>query len=133
MTESENQILVMCWAKKAALNGRSELDLLAHIPNGGSRGKSEGARFKAMGVKAGMPDLILPVANGEFNNLWIEMKVDGGKLSPEQQNLHQSLSKHGGNVVVAWNWRDAIAAICDYLGGEWPDVDMNAMESRLCR
>jgi len=131
MTEAEHQILVMCWAKKISLAGRAELDLLFHIPNGGSRSKREGAMFKAMGVKAGVPDLCLPVPRGEFNNLWIEMKVEDGSTSEAQEQWHRSLESHGGYVVVAYGWKNAIAAICGYLGGAWPEIDMEAMEGRL--
>jgi hypothetical protein len=30
-----------------------------HCPNGGKRSKAEGGIFKALGVRAGMPDLIV--------------------------------------------------------------------------
>lgn len=131
MTESEHQILVMCWAKKISLAGRAELDLLFHVPNGGNRSGREGAMFKAMGVKAGVPDLCLPIPRGGFNNLWIEMKVEDGRVSEAQEKWHSSLEQHGGYVVVAYGWKNAIAAICGYLGGEFPDVDMEAMAERL--
>lgn len=131
MTETEHQILVMVWAKKMALLGHSELDLLFHIPNGGSRSKREGAQFKAMGVKAGVPDLCLPVKRGEFGALWIEMKADNGKVSPEQQEWHQSLLNHGGNVCVAWSWKNAIEALCAYLGVK-DVVSMEEQLNRLC-
>ena len=138
MTEAEHQILVMCWAKKISLAGRAELDLLFHVPNGGNRSGREGAMFKAMGVKAGVPDLCLPVPRGDFNNLWIEMKVDEdgasgkrGSTSEAQEKWHSSLEQHGGYVVVAFGWKNAVAAICGYLGGEWPEVDMETMEGRL--
>lgn len=41
-----------------------EIELLYHIPNGGSRNKLEAANLKRQGVKAGVPDLCLPVARG---------------------------------------------------------------------
>ena len=37
------------------------------IPNGGSRHPAEAARLKAQGVKAGVPDLCIPVARGSQN------------------------------------------------------------------
>ena len=145
MTEAELQILVMCWAKKVMAicadessdffcdGGRAELDLLFHIANGGSRSKTEGARFKSMGVKPGVPDLCLPVARNGFNNLWIEMKVEGGTTSEAQDKWHRSLERNGGKVVVAYGWKNAIEAICEYLGGEWPNIEneMEVMAHRL--
>jgi hypothetical protein len=31
----------------------------AHVPNGGRRSKAEAGAFKAMGVRAGVPDLLI--------------------------------------------------------------------------
>lgn len=65
-TEAEEQATLFSWA--AMKRGKyPELDLLFHIPNGGSRGKAEAARFKAEGVKPGVPDLFLPVARGNIS------------------------------------------------------------------
>lgn len=51
-----------------------ELDMLYHIPNGGSRNKREAANLKRQGVRAGVPDLCLPVARGDYHGLYIELK-----------------------------------------------------------
>jgi hypothetical protein len=131
LTEAGHQILVFCWAKKMSLLGRVELDLMAHIPNGEYRTKSAGSKLKAMGVKAGVPDILLPIARNGFNNLWIEMKVADGSVSETQEKWHRMLELNGGYVVVAYGWKNAVAAICGYLGGVWPEIDMEAMEGRL--
>ena len=44
-----------------------ELELLYHIPNGGKRDARTAANLKRQGVKAGVPDLHLPVALGGPN------------------------------------------------------------------
>jgi hypothetical protein len=46
-------------------------DLIFHVPNGGHRVKAVAAKLKAQGVKAGMPDLVLPMARGGFFGLYI--------------------------------------------------------------
>ena len=67
-TESVEQQSLFRWA--AYQSGKyPELKLLYHVPNGGSRNKAEAGRFKAEGVKAGVPDLCLPVPRGEFHGL----------------------------------------------------------------
>lgn len=133
MTETEHQILVMCWAKKICLAGRVELDLLFHIPNGGSRSGREGVMFKAMGVKPGVPDLMLPIKRHGYGGLWIEMKTDGGRLSEAQEDWHQRLAWAGHKVVTCWRWQDAIEEIKDYVDrdGEWPEIDMATMAERI--
>lgn len=57
-----------------------EIDLMFHIPNGGSRNKLEAANLKKQGVKAGVPDLFLPVGRGSYHGLFIELKY--GKNKP---------------------------------------------------
>lgn len=135
MTESEHQILVMCWAKKVALacpGGRAELDLLFHIPNGGGRSKREGMILKAMGVKPGVSDLFLPApVTGKGSGLWVEMKVPGGSIGSDQWKWISAMRKNGYRAVVAFGWEEAVAVIKDYLGGEWPEVDMSEMVGRL--
>lgn len=76
-TEDEEQIALMQWA--SVMSGRyPELHLMYHIPNGGARSKPEAARFKAMGVKKGVPDIHLPVARGQHHSLYIELKRQHG-------------------------------------------------------
>ena len=71
-TESVEQQLLFRWAR-FYVSKYPELALLYHIPNGGSRRKSEAGRFKAEGVKAGVPDLFLPAARENFHGLYIEI------------------------------------------------------------
>lgn len=80
-TEAEEQTELFAWAE--LLRGRfPELRLLYHVPNGGSRNRIEAARLQAQGVKAGVPDLCLPVARGKYHGLYIELKrTRGGRIS----------------------------------------------------
>lgn len=136
MTETEHQILVMCWAKKISLAGRAELDLLFHIPNGGGRSKREAGILKAMGVKAGVSDLFLPVmkrdGGGEIKGgLWIEMKCDGGRASEEQLKWIYAMRSMGYEAKVCTGWQEAVETIKGYLGGEWASVEMDQMVQRI--
>ena len=114
-TEDEEQAAVFEWADLSA--GRwPELRLLFHIPNGGLRNKVTAARMKVLGVKAGVPDLFLPVARGDWFGLFIEMKRrKGGKLSPLQVDWIEALGRQGYKTVVCLGADAAIAAIEDYL------------------
>ena len=114
-SEDEEQILVMNWAELA--KGKwPELELLFHIPNGGKRGKREAARFRDMGVKAGVPDLCLPVPRGNYAGLYIEMKRrKGGVVSPEQKKWIASLRGRGYVAEVARGGAEAVAIIEGYL------------------
>lgn len=92
-----------------------ELALIYHIPNGGLRTVSEGAKFKRLGVKPGMPDLCLPVARCGFYALYIEIKRKGGKLSAEQKRMIAALEGAGNCVKVMDNFRQTVDLILTYL------------------
>lgn len=116
-TEDEEQIALMQWA--AVMSGRyHELRLMYHIPNGGARSKTEAARFKAMGVKKGVPDIHLPVARGRYHGLYIELKRQhGGRASDEQKRWIKDLQEQGNAAFVCKGWRQAAATIEQYLKG----------------
>lgn len=67
------------------------------VPNGGYRGKLEGARMKATGTVAGIPDMIL-IWNGKVTGL--EFKAGNGKLSPAQEKCHAIWRAQGIGVGV---------------------------------
>lgn len=115
LTESQQQQLLFEWAALSA--GRwPELALMYHIPNGGSRSKSEAGRFRAEGVKAGVPDICLPVARGGYHGLYIELKrVKGGRVSPAQQGWIAALRDQGYCTCVCKGWDDAAHVIKKYL------------------
>lgn len=116
-TEDSEQQALFRWA--AYERGRwPELDLLLHVPNGGYRGKAEAGRFKAMGVKSGVPDLFLPVARRGFHGLWIELKrAEGGRVSANQRAWITMLSEQGYRAEVCHGWNEAAELITAYLGG----------------
>lgn len=117
LTESQEQQLLFEWAALSA--GRwPELALMYHIPNGGSRSKSEAGRFRAEGVKSGVPDICLPVARGGYHGLYIELKrVKGGRVSTAQQGWIAALRDQGYYACVCKGWDDAAHVIKAYLEG----------------
>lgn len=56
--------------------------LWMHIPNGGGRSKAEGGILKALGVRAGAPDLLFVLPGGRA--AFIELKAVGGRQSADQ-------------------------------------------------
>lgn len=93
-----------------------ELKLLYHIPNEGKRSKSTGGRMKAEGLRAGVPDLCLPVARGKYHGLYIEMKREkGSKHTDIQKQWQADLCEQGYCAVVCYGWEDAKNMIEEYL------------------
>lgn len=73
------------------------------------------------GVKAGVPDLVLPIPRGKFHSLYVELKILGGRLSSTQRAYIDFLKDNGNMVCVAEERvSDAINAFYLYLTLEKP-------------
>ncbi len=93
-------------------------DLINHVPNGGHRVKAVAAKLKAQGVKAGIPDLKLPMARGGFFGLYIEFKATpphAAPVSAEQHERIRKLNDQGYLAVVCRGHFDAMEQIRAYL------------------
>lgn len=115
-SEAEEQRALFQWAK--IFEGKTpEITLLFHIPNGGRRDKVTAALLKAEGVKAGVPDLCLPVHRGNYHGLFIELKVGSNKPSALQEIWLKQLSQQGYCTAVCYGWHEAAEVIMKYLEG----------------
>lgn len=113
--ESVEQTCLFRWA--GYMMGKyPELKLMYHIPNGGSRNKKEAANLKMQGVKAGVPDICLPVARGKWHSLYIEMKAGKNKCSNAQKEWIADLTRENNMAAVCYGWEAASRVIEDYLG-----------------
>ena len=117
MKDEEHRIqsTLFRWAALESSN-HPELQLLHAIPNGGHRHKAVAGRLKAEGVKAGVPDIFLPVARSGSHGLYIEMKTQQGRLTESQRNWTQALSNQGYRVELCRAWDAAANLIASYLG-----------------
>lgn len=79
-----------------------------HTPNGGSRTAAEAGRFKALGVKAGVPD-VLVLRTGQLFAL--ELKAPGGRLSEAQRAMLAALKAAGAETAVAVGLDEALAQL----------------------
>ena len=115
-TEEQEQRKLFAWADRHSFL-YPELALMFHVPNGGKRGKAEAGRFKAEGVKAGVPDIFLPVPMGQAHGLFIELKrIKGGKPSKEQMQWIEALREKGYAAEICNGAAEAENTICQYLG-----------------
>ena len=94
-----------------AMGRYPELALLYHIPNGGSRNKLEAYNLKKQGVKAGVPDLCLPVARGGFHGLYIELKYGDNTATDNQKGWITALRQQGYCAVVCHGYDQAVAVL----------------------
>lgn len=113
---AEQVALCDWWRPYARTHGIPE-SLLFAIPNGGRRDKITGARLKAEGVRAGVPDMFLAVPRQNAPGLFLELKKQkGGRVSENQKTMHEALSQAGYPVCICRGWGEAKRAIEDYIG-----------------
>jgi hypothetical protein len=101
------------------------------IPNGGARGDSQrsnmirGAALKAEGVRAGVADVFLPFAWGDYHGLYIEMKkpsvkpvrsTSKGGCSDDQISFRKHCDEYGYAYAVCYSWQEAVSTLKEYLG-----------------
>lgn len=92
--------------------------LLLAIPNGGHRSKRTAGKLKAEGVRAGVPDLFLPVAAHGMHGIWLELKCEKNKPSVAQAAWAKALREQGYCVEVVYDHpQHALNLIAWYLSG----------------
>ncbi len=82
-----------------------------HIPNGKRRNIVDAVTLKAMGVKAGVPDLYFPELH-----LWLELKaIKSRKLTIEQKEFLERRQKNGDKIIIAHGLEDAVTKLIPHL------------------
>lgn len=115
-TENWEQRQLVQWARKYPWG-----QLLFHIPNENHHHDTP------LGVRSGVPDLMLPVPMGDRHGLFIEMKrADGGRLSETQRKWLTWLNELGYEAVCCHGWGAARDAIERYMGLEQQGADSRA-------
>lgn len=114
-SEHEEQCaLIEWWAIYCGTKGIDERLLFA-VPNGGFRHPAVAGRLKAEGVRAGIPDLMLAIPMHTFHGLFIEMKVEGGRVRKGQEEVIHLLRLQGYNCCVCYSMEEAQRVLMMYL------------------
>ena len=82
--------------------------LWCHYPAGGKRSPIEARIFKSLGVRSGIPDLLL-FHNGRVYG--IELKVGARTLTSIQRDMHRRLEQCGVDCCVA----TSVDEVADFL------------------
>lgn len=88
---------------------------LFHIPNESVGGYGWMIRNRQMGMKKGVPDLMLPIPMHGYHGLFIEMKAKGGRLSQEQKSWLNALDTFGYKTAVCVGWEAAAKELEGYM------------------
>ena len=114
-SESNEQIAAMDWL-------RAQHPMVAectmHIGNGRKSSYYAGYIMKRMGVLKGASDLFIAWPNRTYHGLFIEMKSQTGRPTPEQKAFIERMNAHGYLAQVCYGAEEAINAIKDYLALE---------------
>jgi hypothetical protein len=114
MTEHQIQASFAQWVR---LHERKypELRLGFAIPNGGLRNKIVATKLKREGVRAGVPDWMLPAQRLTSNGLAIEFKVGRNRLTHAQREYRELLIEQSWQYFVCRSPDEAINAVEGYL------------------
>ena len=112
--ESGHQEALFSWA--AYRTGlMPELQYMYHVPNGGKRDKATAAVLKRQGVKAGVPDIMLPAARAGYHGLYIELKAGSNTTTANQKSWLKFLRQQGHYTAICYSWQLAAELIERYL------------------
>ena len=123
-SEDSEQIRLFMWAALPDTQKLyPELRWMFAIPNGGFRHKREGGKLKAMGVKAGVPDIMLPIRRGKWPGIVIELKRPtikakkqrAGEVRENQKPWIIHFLSQGYGAVVCVGWEPARDVLIEYL------------------
>lgn len=125
--EDDHQTALFDWLLKQY---PEEYNIIFAIPNGGKRDIREAARLKRQGVKAGVPDIFVPISKiylvecddnsltpqqKIIPGLFIELKVRGRKETKLQVQMREHLVARGYAVAVCNGWEEAARYLKSYF------------------
>jgi len=84
-------------------------------PNEGARTARNGARLKAQGLTAGIPDLFLAIPSGIYSGMYIEVKKPGGKATKKQKAWIDYLNGVGYFAVIHDDAQKAVNSVIHYM------------------
>ena len=87
-----------------------------HTPNGGRRSKGEAGRFKAMGVRKGVVDILNPFSSGFAPGFACELKAPNEDLTSEQIAFLKVANANGYVNGVCYSFDEFLSLIQRYLG-----------------
>lgn len=99
------------------------LDKIFAIPNGGKRNKFVAMKLKREGVRAGVPDLFLPVSKIGYHGLFIEFKTPKNKQTTTQRQYAEYLIDAGYAYYVVRSLESAIVLIRSYYAEKLEHYD----------
>lgn len=89
--------------------------LFTHIANERQTTPQRGAKFKKMGVKSGMPDLVIFHQNNTSIGLAIELKIKPNEPTENQLGVLDELSSVGWQTNICYDFTETQTTIDNYF------------------
>jgi hypothetical protein len=116
MKEDAHLIMFFDWLKwQEKIDPR--LQAVFHVENERKTTLRQGAWRKRKGVRAGIADVINPIAVAPYNGLFMELKIKPNKLTKDQVKMMELFHTLGWCCRVAWNGDEAIEIFKGYMKG----------------
>ncbi len=107
MSEDEIQLAVARALREAGVP-------FFHVANERRTSPRQGSKLKAMGVSAGVPDIIAVMPTLGRGPFALELKTERGRLSDAQRNWLETLSECGWDVACTYGLREAMDRLRDW-------------------
>ena len=89
--------------------------LWTHVANERQTSPQRGAKLKKMGVRAGIPDILIFAKRGSVSGLAIELKIKPNTPTQAQKDCLDTLSINGWWTKLCWDFDGAKKIIDSYL------------------
>lgn len=114
MSEHDEQVALFQWAEWMTTQ-YPRLKWMYAVPNAAKRSHQLASYMKAEGMKAGVPDVCVPIPTATHPGLYIEMKFGSNKPTIHQKEWLEYLESVGYATAVCYSFDDARMVIEDYL------------------
>lgn len=116
MKVSEDDLQISCFQWIELMRpAHPILEWIIHVPNGGKRPRGAAGKLKAMGVKPGVLDVLLPLPFNGWSGLAIEMKVGSNKTTEQQDDWLQVFEASGYYTAVCYTLEDFMSHVGRFL------------------
>ena len=116
ITEDDLQVSCFEWIN-LMLPQYPVLEWIIHVPNGGKRPLGVAGKLKAMGVKKGVLDILLPMPYNGWSGFVSELKVGRNTMTPEQEEWMTAFEAAGYFTCLCYTLDEFIRRISAFLKG----------------
>jgi hypothetical protein len=121
MKVSEDDLQISCFQWIELMRpAHPILEWIIHVPNGGKRPRGAAGKLKAMGVKPGVLDVLLPLPFNGWSGLAIEMKVGANKTTEQQDDWLRVFEASGYYTAVCYTLEDFMSHVGRFLASACP-------------